>query len=395
MRAINRFHVLDAIRRAGPISRTEICAATELSSTTVSAITASLLDDGLIVPRAVGGIRAGARGRPRVMLELNPAAARVVGVRLGPQRIVCAVTDFQGDVLADRATPVRVDRQPAAVIADLVEDLVRRCVADAGLTLSAIESLCLALPGVAEHATGIVRYSPILREQDVKLGCKVGARLGLKVLVESDSNAAAVAEHWFRLCRDLDDFLVVTIGHSLGLGVMHGGQLFHGARGISLHLGDLVVGGPAPVRLADLASEGAILSTLAAEPDYAEAAQAGAGLTLALRRGAAGGVDDAVARAADALGIAIGNLVTLFAPARVVLTGSSVAFGDRLLAPLRAAFAATLPPWLRDVATLVVDDIDDTGWARGAAGVALRALYGAPWGTTGPAIPARNEETDT
>src|SRR5580704_15191660 len=126
MRAINRFHVLDAIRRNGSISRTEICAATELSSTTVSAITASLLEDGLIVTHAIGSIRAAQRGRPRVMLELNPDAARVVGVRLGPRRIVCVVTDFQGDVLADLAIPVRVERQTSVVIADLVEDGVRR-----------------------------------------------------------------------------------------------------------------------------------------------------------------------------------------------------------------------------------------------------------------------------
>ncbi len=50
MRAINRFHVMDAIRRFGPISRVEIADRTDLSPTTVSAITALLLDDGLIVP---------------------------------------------------------------------------------------------------------------------------------------------------------------------------------------------------------------------------------------------------------------------------------------------------------------------------------------------------------
>ncbi len=391
MRAINRFHVLDAIRRAGSTSRTEICAATELSSTTVSAITASLLDDGLIVSRAIGGIRSPQRGRPRVMLEVNPDAARVLGVKLGPQRIVCAVTDFQGDVLAERATAVRVDRQPAAAIADLVEDLARRCLADAHLALGTIKSLCIALPGVTEHATGIVRYSPILGERDVALGEAIGARLGLPVLVESDSNAAAAAEHWFRACRGLDDFLLVAIGHSLGLAVMHGGQLFRGARGLSLHMGDLVVGGPQhPTRLADLAAEAAILSAFASEPEFAAATQAGTGLTLALRcRGAAGQrLDESIAQAAEALGIAIGNLVTLFAPPCVVLTGSSVAFGERLMQPLRAAMAATVPPWLRDVATLVVDDIDDVGWARGAAAVALRELYGAPWGMTGPVMPS-------
>ena len=39
MRAINRFHVMDAIRRHGPISRVEIADRTDLSPMTVSAIT--------------------------------------------------------------------------------------------------------------------------------------------------------------------------------------------------------------------------------------------------------------------------------------------------------------------------------------------------------------------
>ena len=75
MRAINRFHVMDAIRRHGPVSRVQICQVTELSATTVSAITAALLDDRLITSLQVGAVRDAGRGRPRVMLQLNPDAA--------------------------------------------------------------------------------------------------------------------------------------------------------------------------------------------------------------------------------------------------------------------------------------------------------------------------------
>jgi predicted NBD/HSP70 family sugar kinase len=182
--------------------------------------------------------------------------------------------------------------------------------------------------------------------------------------------------------------------HSLGLGVMHGGELFRGARGISFNLGDLVVGmfgdaKAADARLSDVASEAAILAALRTEPGFAEAMQVGAGLALALKRPEATDdvLPDAVSRAGEALGIAITNLVTLFAPPRVVLAGSTLAFGDRLLSGLRATLARGLPPWLADISEILVDHIDDTAWARGAAGAALRELYGAPWGTTGPARP--------
>jgi len=392
MRAINRFHVMDAIRRHGPIARVEICERTELSPTTVSAITAALLDDGLVVTRQMGTVRDAGRGRPRVLLELNPDAARVVGVKIAPTRIVHVVTNFQGDVLAGLTQPVRVDRQPAEVIADLVEDGVRRCVADAGLTLDRVESLCVALPGVVEHATGIVRHSPILKDSNVPLSKALFERLGLSTLIESDANAITIGEHWFRLCRDLDDFVVVTAEHSLGLDVMHGGEFFRGAKGISFNLGDLAMAadGKTVSRLADQATEPAILSPVAGDAKFREAIRLGRATLLAAERIAAG--DNALTasarRAGEVLGLAIANLITLFAPPRVVLVGSTLALGEPLMAALRSALDRTLPVWLSDVSEIALDtEADDTDWARGAAAAALKQLYGAPWSSTGPARP--------
>jgi predicted NBD/HSP70 family sugar kinase len=94
---------------------------------------------------------------------------------------------------------------------------------------------------------------------------------------------------------------------------------------------------------------------------------------------------DAAARAGAALGIAIANLVALFAPPRVILVGTTLALGEHLLGPLRLAFANAIPAPLTDLADIVIDDAGDEFWARGAAAVALGELYGSPWGTTGPA----------
>ena len=120
MRAINRFHVLDIIRRTGSISRVEIGQRTQLSATTISAITATLLDDRLITPHHEGDLRgSGGRGRPRVMLTLNASAARIVGAKLLTSGMVFVVTDFQGDTLASLEVPVRIDRLPLPMVARL------------------------------------------------------------------------------------------------------------------------------------------------------------------------------------------------------------------------------------------------------------------------------------
>ncbi|CAN5172771.1 ROK family transcriptional regulator [soil metagenome] len=381
MRAINRFHVMDAIRRFGPISRVEIAERTDLSPTTVSAITAALLDDGLIVPRSIGAVRDATRGRPRVMLELNPDAATVVGVRLAPDQITVAVTDFRADIVGTLSLPIRVDRQPVAVIADLVEDGVRRSVADTGRRIDAISGVCIGLPGVIESSTGRCRQSPIFREPDVPFGDEVSARLGVPVTVDSDVNLVALAEHWFGHGVGLDDFLVVSVEHNLGLGIMHRGELFRGADGLSPDLGDFLVQLPdsrsAPIRLeaiiAAASNDGANGRTME-RPD----------VTLALEEA----VDaPAMQVAGDALGFAIANLITLFTPPKVILTGSALSASNRLLTPLRAAVLRFTPPSLSGVARIVVRDFGDDIWARGAAAMRLRELYGAPWSSTGPARP--------
>lgn len=369
MRAINRFHVLDTIRRHGAIARVEIGERTDLSATTVSAITAALLEDGLITVRHEGDIRSQTlRGRPRVMLALNPEAAFVVGTKLAANRIVLVTTNFQGDVLADLTLPVRVDRLPVEGIADLVDDGVRRCVRDAGLDLGQIKSISLSLPGIIEHGTGKVLASAVLSDPQVSLREAIARRTGIATIIESDANAVTMAQHWFGQARDLDDFVLVAVEDTLGLGVMHGGHLFRGAHGLSLTLGDMIMGAGADnaIRLADLAGEQVIVASSPGDADQ-------------------NGLREAAAWAGTALGIAIANLVALFAPPRVILVGSTLALGEHLLAPLRQAFASAIPAPLTSLAKIVVDECDDQFWARGAAAVALGELYGSPWGTTGPA----------
>jgi len=339
--------------------------------------------------RHEGDIRNAGRGRPRVMLTLNPDAARVVGAKIASNRLVFVVTNFQGDVLASLALPVRVDRLPTEVIADLVEDGIRRCVLDAQLALGQIKTVALSLPGIVEHGSGRVRSSRVLRESDASLAETMRRRLAVDTIVESDANAITMGEHWFGRARDLDDCVLVAMEESLGLGVLHDGQLFRGAQQLSLTLGDMIMGSgiESATKLSDLAGDQAILGDDHRDPHIRDAIRAGQGMTRirGLIEEGDNALHDAAERAGAALGIAIANLVSLFAPPRVILVGSALALGEYLLDPLRQAFARAIPPSLSNVAEIVIDEAADELWARGAAAVALGELYGSPWGTTGPA----------
>lgn len=391
MRAINRFTILDTIRRHGPISRVEISERTMLSTTTVSAITASLLDDGLILSKHLGDIRSeSSRGRPRVMLEINPQAARVVGAKIAASRMTFVVTDFCGNILAALSLPIRIDRQPISVISDLIEDGVRRCVADANLSIQDIEMVCLGIPGVIEHRTGIIRSSPILKEQNADFAQEMTARLGLSTLVESDAHAVALAHHWFGHARDISDMVLISLEQSLGLGVLHNNSLFRGAGGLSHNLGDLTlrIENDEAIRLASKAGEEAILLKHQTDDRLKEAIRLGRGMLHAKNL-----LDDndpalhtAAVKAGHAIGIALANIVTLFAPPRVIIVGSSLELGAPFIDSIKLSFERAIPSSLDGVAELIFDKSNEELWAQGAAAVALNELYESPWNTTGPAF---------
>ena len=113
MREINKYHVLETIRCFGKISRVEISERTLLSGTTVSAITAALIDEGLIEAIHTGPVPEGQRGRPRVLLDLIPKAAYVVGIRISEALTTTTIANFKGETVASTQLPIRLARQTA------------------------------------------------------------------------------------------------------------------------------------------------------------------------------------------------------------------------------------------------------------------------------------------
>ena len=65
---------------------------------------------------------------------------------------------------------------------------------------------------------------------------------GVPIKIENDANCATLGEHRMGAYRDVNDFLLVTLGTGVGSGLIIDGQLFTGARGNGLELGHILVG---------------------------------------------------------------------------------------------------------------------------------------------------------
>src|ERR1700761_7542044 len=93
-REYNRLRVLRALRRAEPVSRTELAALSGLDGGTITEISAALLRRGLILEEKV---ETGKRGRPQRHLRLDPQGAHALAAYIGIEgRLVCEIVNLRG-----------------------------------------------------------------------------------------------------------------------------------------------------------------------------------------------------------------------------------------------------------------------------------------------------------
>ena len=204
---------------------------------------------------------------------------------------------------------------------------MRRCVSDIDLEMTDISGVCVGLPGIVERAAGVCRQSPIFGERDVPFGADLTQRLGVPASIDSDVNLVTLAEHWFGQARELNDFLVVSVERSLGLGILHNGELFRGANGLSRtsatswSVRRAAAAGGWPTSRQRLPSSARLRPCCAAAMPTRR--RAGRGMALLLQRAADGDARcvRVLAAAGEALGFAIANLITLFAPPKVIISG--------------------------------------------------------------------------
>lgn len=389
MRAINRYHVIDLVRRDGPIARVEIAQRTELSPATISAITGALIEEGLIDVLRVEQTETG-RGRPRVLLSLNGSAYTVVGVKLSAHRIGIAVTDARCEPLGSLVLPVRIARQSPSVIADLVEDGVRQCVADAGLSVDSIDGVGVGLPGVIDGINGMSLWSPILGPAPVPFAEEMERRLGARTLIENDANLVTLAEHWFGFGRGLSNFAVVTFENTVGMGILIDGRLHRGAHGTGPEFGHVKFdpNGP-PCRCGQrgcidaYASDAGILQAAIAAGCIEANGEASVNALVAKAAERALAGDNALttifARAGEVLGVGIANLINILNPPRIIVSGEGLRAGDLIRQPMLDAIEANVLPKLREASEIIFHPWGDEMWARGAASIVLRQIYEAPW----------------
>jgi len=240
LRALNDRAALELLLAKGPLTRAQLGELTGLSKVTASQLVERLEERGLVTRV---GEQAGGRGPNAQMYAVVPATAYVVGVEVGPQHVMAATVDITGKIsgrvdvaLADAEDPVRV-----------VHAAVVEAAEAAGAPLQRVRRVVLGTPGLVDPSTGEISFAFDLPRWHRGLLGALRADLDRPVVFENDVNLAAIAEQHHGAAVGVADFVLVWVGRGVGLAVVLGGRLFHGATGAAGEIGYLPVpGSPVP-----------------------------------------------------------------------------------------------------------------------------------------------------
>jgi N-acetylglucosamine repressor len=396
LRDLNRSIVLNLIAAHAPISRTDLAREGNLPAATVTHIVGDFVRTGL-VSETQSDESSG--GRRPVHLAINPSAGHVAGVKLREDGMTVAVCDLACNVVHHMEAPLIPGAAPFQAV-ESIAVAIETCIAQAGIAPTSVLRAGVGLSGLIDSTRGICRYSAILDWTDFELGPALEYRLRLPVRIDNDVNTLAVAERHFGAGRDVDDFLLVTIGRGVGLGVVVGGEIYRGVHGGAGEVGHMTVdtSDDAPQCncgkrgcLEAVASDYGILRAATGEDPGHHVEDA-----MNVLLGRANDNDEQVraifSRAGVALGVALANLVNIFDPALVLLGGEGMRAGDLLLASMRETlprhiFGRLAGEQAEARLPLVIRRTTDVEWARGAASLVLSDVFRTPIHETDEPLP--------
>lgn len=263
-------------------------------------------------------------------------------VDIGGTKIAVGVIDAAGKVLARAETPTAARDGFEAALARIVT-LLDAARTGAGVEICGIGIGCTGPVDPRSGAIGKVEFLPGWE------GCNPAARLaaqsGLPVALENDADAAVLGELRWGAGRSRRSLICVTIGTGIGGGIVVNGALYRGVGGSHPEIGHHVIDDSGPQCYCGargcweaLASGPAIAARALREvpADYPHrAGLTTAGLCDLARRGDAVASRE-IARAGRYLGIGIANLVTLYTPEAIVLSGSVMDSADLFMPVIRA-----------------------------------------------------------
>lgn len=310
-----------------------------------------------------------------------PTSAPIIGIDLGGTNMQIGVVSADNRIIGAARRKTNATEGMEAVVDRLVQGVHTAC-EQAGVAAKDLAGLGIGAPGAVEPEGGIVLEAVNLRWNDVPLAQILRDRLDIPVMVDNDVNVAVFGEWKAGAGQGVDDLLGIWVGTGIGGGLILGGKLYQGAMRTAGEIGQTILfpGNPFGERTLEQNCSRTVVAhrlsflVLANEPSSLAEVVTESGKRIKSKVIAKAYTDGdpltvrVVNDAADLIGVAASNAITLLSIPRIVLGGglteaAGKPFVDRVAESMRQH---VFPDRCRE-AQVVASMLEDDAGVIGAA----------------------------
>ncbi len=325
----------------------------------------------------------------------NSHSTPTIGVDLGGTKILAAVVDAGGNVVATAKRATRAEAGPEGVIERIIKT-VEDALASVKMAKEQVAAIGIGVPGPVDAGRGVaLSVTNMPGWVNVPVAEMLRKWQDIPVALTNDVRAACMGELMMGAGRGLHHFVSVFVGTGIGGGIVINGQIYEGARGSAGEIGHMITmadgayaeGGGIRGGIEAIASRSAIerdlraglaagrksiLPQLMAKKDGALTSSVLAG---AVEKGDALTIE-VLQRAAHYLGLHAASLINAFDPQALIYGGGVIeALGEWMLGPIReTALQHVINRARLDEVKIVAASLGDRAGVVGAALLARGAL---------------------
>lgn len=308
----------------------------------------------------------------------------VIGIDLGGTKIATAISDLQGKIVEKTVLETKSYLGEELVINRIIKS-IEEVIKKSEISLDNIKAIGIGSPGPLDVKKGTIIETPNLPFKNFDIVSPISEKFKIKTYLDNDANVAAIGEFIFGAGVGKENLIYITVSTGIGAGAILNGKPYRGSSSNALEMGHIIIE-PSSEYMCNCGKYGdveALSSGTAIAKRAKEAIEKGEKTILKdLDKVTSKEVYEAYLKgdkvsirildeAFKYLGIAIGNIITLFDPELIVIGGGVSKIGDFFFDEVRKNAKKTTFDFMFDNTEIVPSKLGEDNNLIGALALAL------------------------
>jgi glucokinase len=227
LRHTNALSILKLLRESDSCSKADLVRATGLSAPTVTNVVNDLISVDLIEPLGEGE---SSGGRPPDMLRFKTERGCILAADVTAIGISFLLTDLNGNKLETLKLSFDKRRTTPDAICEYIVEALKTLLRKQRKTREQLMALVVGVPAITNVDEGsVVSISTLTNWRSVPLRTMLNKSIDCLVIIENDTNLAALGEQYRGAAQAELNFVFISLGANVGAGIILGGRVHHGS----------------------------------------------------------------------------------------------------------------------------------------------------------------------